>query len=346
MADRVSPVRINLVCQIIAMVLSAALCAFTLADIMNAPLLAGLVFAQGLVMGFVQPARFTMVYALVPREFLASAVAINSVAFNIARFIGPALAGGILVLSGPALAFGVNTLSFLAFVAVLLRLDLDTPESNPGRPSRSLLADMWEGARYALGHRYIGPLLAFSAVVSMGARPYMELFPGFADEVLGGGAAELAILSSGTGLGAVVAGTWLATRGAAMASARFTVQCAGLAALGVLGFSMSTHIAASLVCVMVAGAAIVMVGITMQTLLQLSVDSELRGRVMSLYGMVFRSGPAIGALLMGVASEWFGLQWPLAVGAFVVLLGGGLFWARARRLDSQPRRESRSEPHA
>lgn len=335
LADRVSPVRITLVCQTLAMLLTAALCVLTALDHINAPGLAALVLAQGMVMGFVQPARFALVYALVPRDHLATAVAINSIAFNCARFVGPAIAGATLVWSGPALAFGLNAASFVAFIAALASLKLDTPETErpASKVKQSLLREVREGARYAVSHPFIGPLLAFSVVISITVRAYVELLPGFADLVLGGGAADLAILSSSAGLGAVIAGVWLAGRGAAIASARFVVRCGAGSALGVCGLAASTNLIAASVCVTFAGAAMVMTGITAQTLMQLNVAPELRGRVMSLYGLVFRSGPAIGALLMGVASEWFGLQWPIAVSAALALVVCVLFRHRAVRMD-------------
>ncbi len=331
-ADRLPPVRITLVCQALAMLQSAALCLLTALGLITPTLLAGLILAQGIVMGFVQPARLSLVYALVPRDHLPTAIAINSVVFNTARFIGPAIAGFVLVTSGPALAFGLNTASFLAFIVALTSLSLARAPVDAG-VRRSLLRDVYDGARYAFGHDLIGPILIFSIAVSVSLRPYVELLPGFADAVLGGGAAELAILSSAIGLGAMLAGTWLARRGAALVTVRFVVLCAGVASVAVIGFAVSRHIVPAAACVFVAGGAMVLAGVTTQTLLQLNVAPALRGRVMSLYGLVFRSGPAIGALLMGIASEWVGLSWPVAVGASLALVAGAGFWHRYRDMN-------------
>jgi len=332
-SDRTSPLRIAIICQLICFVTSVLLCGITLLGAMTAPLLAVLVLAQGLAMGFVQPARHTLIYALVPRAHLPTAVALNAVIFNIARFTGPAVAGVILVWSGPAPAFALNAVSFLVFVVALygLKVTFERPERNQDSPS--IFDEIIAGASYVARHPSIGPLIAFAALVSFLVRPYMELLPGFADVVLGGGARELALLTSTTALGAIVAGIWLATQAGALTSFRFVVSCALTTAVAVAGFAASHSLVLSMLCVFVAGGTLVMVGITGQTLVQLNVDPQYRGRVLSFHGMLFRSGPATGALIMGIASEWFGLQWPVAVGAILVVLLGSGFRRRAARLD-------------
>ena len=262
MTDRISPLRIATVCQVLSMILSAILCGLTALGVMTAPLLALLVLAQGLVMGFVQPARHTLIYALVPRAHLPTGVAINAVVFNMARFVGPAIAGGLLVWSGPALAFGLNTLSFLAFIIALMGLKVQFEVRDDRGANSSIFGEVKAGARYAVTHPFIGPLILFSALLSICARPYLELLPGFADDVLGGGAAELATLTSSTALGAIVTGSWLAARGSAMTSFRFVVVCAAITALAVVGFAASTNLLLSMACICVAGGTLVMAGIT------------------------------------------------------------------------------------
>ena len=107
--------------------------------------------------------------------------------------------------------------------------------------------------------------------------------------------------------------------------------------MAIIGFAASHSLALSMLCVFVAGGALVMVGITGQTLVQLNVDPEYRGRVLSFHGMLFRSGPATGALIMGIASEWFGLQWPVAVGALLTILLAASFRRLADGLASPTR---------
>lgn len=317
LADRHSPLRITLITQALAMVAAAVLTIVTMSGTMTAPLLAVLVLVHGAIMAFNQPARLALVYSLVDREHLPSAIAFNSVVFNLARFIGPAIAGAALVFSGPALAFGLNTVSFIAFLIALTQIKITTTKQVKSKANSSLLADIREGAAYALGHPQIGPLLIFAAVVSICTRSYVELLPGFADEVLSGGAATLAILSSAMGIGAVSSGLWLANRRGAQPSGRFIGICLFVTALTVAAFATSTSLILSVALVTVGGAFMSMAGVSTQTFLQLTMDQEYRARVMSLYGVIFRAGPAIGALGMGIAADIVGLRWPVLAGAVI-----------------------------
>jgi MFS family permease len=332
-ADRRPALAIVLLVQIVVMVLSGVLTAVTAMDAINIYGLTALVLAQGIFMGFGQPARLALVYQLVPRENLANAVAFNSVVFNLARFVGPVLAGGALVASGAAAAFAINTLSFIAFIIALMRIEL--PVAKQGGQARSnddtgLAHQIWHGARYAFGHARIGPLLLLASLLSVAVRPYVELFPAFADEVFNGDAGTLAIMSSSVGLGAMVAGLAMAARRPGDAHLARVFVSAGITALSVLWFALTESYPVALFVLAVSGGAMVITGVTVQTALQLSVDTAYRARVMSLYGIMFRSGPALGALVMGIAADSFGLRAPLAIGAVAALTTGLLYWRRVR----------------
>jgi MFS family permease len=331
-ADRRSPLRITWACQALAMVASALLTILTVKDLMTPHLLAFIAAGLGIVMGFSQPARLALVYSLVDREHLPSAIAFNSVMFNGARFIGPMVAGAALVWSGPGLAFGINTLSFIAFLIALAGITLTTTPGARGKSeSKSIANDMKAGLRYAFSHQTIGPLLVFSAIVSVCVRGYVELLPGFSDSVLGGGAATLALLSSAMGVGAVCSGLWLANRRGGLASSQFLAGCVIGTSCAVAVFALSRSLVLSLVAVMFAGACMSMLGVSIQTFLQLTVDADYRARLMSIYGVIFRSGPAIGALIMGALADRMGLQMPVVAGAGAAAIAGVAFWHRMRR---------------
>lgn len=329
-ADRVSPISIVRLTQIAMLIATVALSILTVSGAISIELLTALVFLQGAAQGFGQPARLALVYRLVPRERLPTAVALNAVVFNTARFVGPMFAGAALVVSGPGLAFSINAVSFIAFIAVLYRLDLPANKDAKasGKDSPSLLSEIAQGARYAFSHPHIGPLLLLAILLAVAVRPYVELLPGFADRVFGGGAAELAIMSSAIGLGAIVAGLYLAATAGTEPRARRVFLSAGIAALSVLLFALSEAFPVALIGLTISGGAMAVAGVTVQTALQLHVGTDYRARVMSLYGLVFRSGPAFGALLMGVAADWVGMQLPLVIGATTALLGGAWYWRR------------------
>jgi MFS family permease len=330
-ADRMSPLTIARLTQAAAMLMAGALWALTFAGAIDIYSLTALVFAQGAALGFGQPARLALVYQLVSREHLSSAVAFNSVYFNLARFIGPMLAGAALVWNGAATAFGLNALSYIAFIVALMTIKLTPAEptkAGRGQAKKTMWAEVSEGARYALGHARIGPLLILATLLSITVRPYAELLPGFADRVFHGGAAELAMMSSAVGLGAMIAGLRIANRAGSDLKLESVFVSAGVASIAVLGFALTDHFPLALALLMVAGGGMVTTGVTVQTSMQLAVDTEFRARVMSLYGLMQRSGPASGALLMGVAADWFGLSLPVAVGASLALLFGARYWYR------------------
>lgn len=338
-ADRFDRVRIIMACQAAAMLFAAAMGALTLAGHMTVELLIVLVFLGGLVLGFNQPSRLSLVSSLVPREQLTTAVAVNSIVFNIARFIGPATAGVVIVAADVGWAFLANAASYLALLGALAAIR----QRNPGagrdlsavRPARSgLVEDIGAGMAYAVRHPGIGPLLALHLVTAIMVRPVLELLPGFADRVFQGGADTLATLTSTVGIGAVVGGWLMARRSGSNGLVTLVLVSTTGISLGVLAFVATDILWIGIAAAWFLGGVMVASGVGMQTVVQLAVAPAMRGRVLSLHGLIFRGGPAIGALLMGTAGDILGLRWPLAAGALVGLAMVVLVALRADRLRS------------
>jgi predicted MFS family arabinose efflux permease len=332
-ADRADRLRIVRVAQTLAMLQAAALALLTAVSLMRIELLATLVLINGVVIGFNQPARLSLVPSLVPRADLPTAVAINSIVFNLARFVGPALAGVIILWVGVAAAFAVNAASFLAFLVVLGRIRVSAEDTRAsGQQQSSLLAAMLAGARYTVHHAGIGPMLGLMLALAVGVRPFIELLPGFADRVFHGGAAALAALASAVGLGAVMGGLWLAWRGEAPGLTRAALASTGLAILCTAAFASTSSLPLALVWVALTGAFLAVAGVGAQIGIQTSVDPRMRARVLSLYGLAMRAGPALGALLMGVVADRLGLGAPLLGGAGLVALAWWVVWRRRGRI--------------
>lgn len=331
LADRFDRRRLLMIGQSINMMLSFVLAALTLSGSMTVPLLVSIIGINGAVIGINQPARLALVSGLVPRDHLPTAVAINSLVFNLARFIGPAVAGLVILKASTGLVFLLNALSFISFLLALSRLDLPVIDRRSvGEDKPSMLQAIGEGFRYVITHPGIGPLLMLAATMAVMARPYVELLPGFAGAVFERGAGGLAVLSSAIGLGAIAAGVFLAQRGPREGLAETAMLASLLVALSALGLALSPTFWVAIVAVTFGGFGMVTAGVGTQTLMQTSVDEAVRGRVLSLFGLVFRSGPAIGALLMGLVSDLVGLRWPLAVGALIGSVAFALVWRRRR----------------
>ena len=286
LADRLDRRRLLTIGQSINMVLSFVLAVLTASGLMTVPLLVLIIGLNGAVIGINQPARLALISALVTREHLPTAVAINSLVFNLARFIGPAIAGLVILHFSIALVFLLNALSFISFLARLHRLDLPEIDREPAKGGRpSMLQAIGEGFRYVLGHPGIGPLLGLNATLAITARPYVELLPGFAGAVFDRGAGGLAMLSSAVGLGAIAAGLFLAQRGPRKGLAETAMLAALLIALSALALALSPTFWVALIAVTSGGFGMVVAGVGTQTLMQTSVDEAVRGRVLSLFGL-------------------------------------------------------------
>jgi MFS family permease len=328
-ADRLDRLKIMRVVQTLAMIQATTLALLAAGGWISIEILIALVLFNGIVVGVNQPARLALVSSLVPRNHLSTAVAINSIVFNLARFIGPALAGVLILTLGVGAAFAANAASYVVFLVALARIRLDSgvlPASASNR--RSVVADVAEGVRYLVGHAGIGPLLLMSTANSVGVRCYVELLPGFAADVFSRGAGGLAALGSAVGVGAVVGGLWLALRGGPIGLARVAMIHSLLTALAILGFAATDWFPAGLVFAAVSGVFMAVSGVSAQSIIQLAVDPQVRGRVLSLYGIIVRAGPAVGAMMLGGASELVGLRPPLIAGAMVCVTVWLFVWRR------------------
>jgi MFS family permease len=316
-ADRLDRLRVIRISQFVSLVQASVLCALTALGQMSIGLLVALAAVQGIIVAFNQPARLAFISSLVTEADLASAVAINSVIFNLARFVGPMLAGLMIVWSGVAIAFAANALSYVAFLVALLYIKAGAGDFTRSKKP-SFKADLQEGFRYTAGHPAIGSLLLLLIAIGVGARPLNDLLPGFAAQVFQSGAGGLSILASATAAGAIVGGLLL---GHGAHSSRLTViaittALGGATASTVICATQSMWIAVPAIAVF--GFCLSSAGIAIQTLVQLSAGPSMRGRVMGLYGVIFRGAPAIGALAAGTASAHWGLRTPVITGALVV----------------------------
>ena len=339
-ADRRSRIRIVRTTQAISVALVSLLALLTVLDLVTIELLALIVLANGVTMGFKQPSRMALTRALVRPDDLATAIAINAVVFNLARFVGPSLAGVVIVGAGVEAVFVIDALSSLWFLALIRGIHL-APPARPGRRRRGgLVRDIAAGVRYAAGHPGIGPIMLLLVVTGVAMRGYIELLPVYSAEVLNRGADGLAMLSAGIGAGAILAALHLAQRAGAVGLTRLAVGGHVAAGASLMLLALAPDLATSLVAVVMSGFAIATAGVASQTLTQRVVDEAMLGRVMSLYGIIFRAGPATGALVMGGVADLAGLRPPFVAGAVITLaacavLGGRLLGAR-RLLEEAP----------
>lgn len=333
-ADRWDRLRILRLAAMAALGLAIALFVLSAVGALDILALFSLTLALGIVTGIAQPARLALIAGLVPRADLTTAVAINSIVFNLARFIGPMLAGLAISGSGVALVFAVNALSYGAFLVALLRLPHVSEQLRPGaaedrRDTDSLGAALAVGLRYVLGHSAFAPLLGLLLITNLCGRPFVELLPGFAARVFAAGPEGLALMTSAIGLGAIAGAAWLIGRSETRRLALVTILSTLSLAVAIILFILTETLLVALPVLFVAGTAMVGAGVGTHTLLQLAVAPALRGRVLALYGLIFRGGPALGALLIGPIADRVGLAMPVGAGAIVVAMAAAaLLWRR------------------
>ncbi|MEE8559167.1 MAG: MFS transporter [Alphaproteobacteria bacterium] len=326
-ADRMDRRHMSIIAQSLAMVQAVLLSGLTIGGLIDIRALFGLTLFLGVVTSFGTAARLSLIPNLVSREHLSSAIAINSAVFNIARFLGPAVGGVIIVASGVGPAFAFNAATFVVFLVALSRVRVLSTET-AGKSEDGVMSQVVEALRYARTHPGIGPMLLLLIATALGGKAYMELLPGFADDVFGRGAEALAQFTAAAGLGALVTALWLAQRGVVVGLTLITISSVLVGGLTILLFTASDIFWVALPCTLVAGAAMAVTGTGTQTLMQNTVAGAMRGRVMSLYGVIFRGAPALGALIMGALSEIIGLRLAVAGGGVLCLLVW--FWAMKR----------------
>ena len=326
LADRFSRHRLLVATQVASAVLALSLAALTLSGQVEVWHVFTLASLLGVVNGFDLPARQAFTVQLVGREDLPNAIALNSSAFNAARLVGPALAGVLVAAAGEGWCFLLNGVSYATVLGALLAMRL-TPTERPVHTG-SMLAHIVDGVRYVRGHLPIRSLLLLLGMVSLAGMPYAVLMPVFADRILGGGPQGLGILMSCAGGGALVGALLLAARRSPRGLGGWVPWAAFGFGLGLVGFSLSRTFWLSGALLVPTGFAMMVQMAASNTLLQMMVPDALRGRVMSLYSMMFMGMAPLGSLLAGSLAEVIGAPGTVAGGGALCMLAA--LWFRRR----------------
>lgn len=334
-ADRVDRLRLATISQAVIGLEAATVATLVATGAMRIEYLLVLELISGTAASFAQPARQTLMPGIVGPGDLPAAVACNSLVFNIARFIGPALAGPVIAGFGVAPAVACNAVAYLSAVVTMPMLSVD-PAHRRGHPATgSLLSEVTEGIRYVARHPGLGPLLLYAASLGILLRGVQELLPPYVERLFGRGAESLAMLTACFGIGALVAGLWLASRGRIAGATRIAILGGLLQALATAGFVATNWFGIGLICAAAIGATASLHGISVQQLAQTAAAPEMRGRVLALWGLITRACPALGAIMLGAAGEAYGLRIPTLVGVLLALLAFAWGMTRYRRIEAE-----------
>jgi MFS family permease len=323
-ADRYSRHRLVIATQTASMLLALSLAALTLSGRVRIWHIFVLAALLGVVNSFDIPARQAFIVGLVAKPDLINAIALNSSMFNASRVAGPAIAGILVAGIGEGWCFFANGASYIAVIAglLLMRVPRHQPAAQPGSP----LSRMAEGFRFVIRHPPVHALLMLLGVVSFTGMPYAVLMPIFADRILHGGARALGWLMGSTGIGALAAALMLASRRDIKGLGRWVSFAALGFGAGLAAFSLSRIFWLSMAILALCGFAMMIQMGSSNTLIQSMSPDRLRGRVMSVYSMMFMGMAPFGALLAGAVASRLGAPLTVAGGGAVSMGAAIVFW--------------------
>ena len=315
--DRSNPFRLMLLTQTLLIVLTLILWAMTASGVVTIWLLLAWAITDASVQGFNQPVRMLVIGSLAPPERMSQAIATNSIAVNLARSLGPAIAGVVMVTGHIEQVFLINAFSFIALVTVIVwvRRHINRPGLSPR--TVHILHDIHSGFSYIRHTPVIATLFALALGFALLARPFSELFPAIAGDILRGGPQTLSWLMSAQGFGALLGAIWMLKAKPADHLIKITFGAAIGIAATLMIFSFTTQLEWVVFIIAIAGIFHVVCNIGMQTMAQTLSEPAMKGRVMALYGLIFRAGPALGAFIFGACAQWVNLQWLLGAAAAV-----------------------------
>lgn len=322
-ADRWDRRKVVIGTQSASMVIAATLAGLTLAGKITVWEVIVLAACMGSVNAVDIPTRQAFLVQMVGREDLMNAIALNSSMFNAARVVGPSIAGLLVAWKGEGWCFFANAVSYIAVIAglIAMRIERTVREVHVGSP----LDHIAEGFRFVRNTAPIRAILLLIALVSLVAAPYTVLMPIFAARVLHGNARTLGVLMGATGVGAVIGALVLAARSGIRGLGRWVaIACGGFGGFLIL-FSFSHWYALSVVLLVPVGFCVMVQMASSNTLIQSMVPDRLRGRVMSIYSMMFMGMMPLGALLAGWLAGIITAPWTVAIGGLGAIVGAFAF---------------------
>jgi len=299
--DRLNRRRLIVITQTLAMIQSFALAALAISGRINVAEVLALSLFQGLINAFDMPARQAFLVEMVTdRQDLPNAIALNSTMVHGARVLGPAFAGLLIGFFGEGMCFTIDGISYIGVILALLAMNV---APRPSRHDGSVLADLKEGLKYIWGHVPIRVLLIVMSLISLTGMPAMAVLLPVFGKGFGGngkwGPLAYGILGACSGVGALTAAIYLASRRTVVGLGRIMAIAMFVLSAGIIVFGASRYLALSIFIAPVVGWGMITVFASANTLLQTLTDDDKRGRVMSFFAMAFVGMTPWGSLLAG-----------------------------------------------
>ena len=328
LVDRMDRRKILFITQATSMVQSVVLAVLTLSGVITVAQIIWLQVVQGVINSFDTPARQAFVSEMLEdRRDLPNAIALNSTMVNGSRIIGPSIGGIVIAVAGEGWCFALDAVSYLFVIASLAAMRIEPRQRHVG-PEMHLLEELRHGWNYVFHSVPIRSALTLVALVSLAGTPYTVLMPAIAAQVFRGGPNTLGILMTATGVGALGAALYLASRETVLGLGRVIMYASLAFGAGLIAFSMTASLWVACVTLTVAGFGFMVTLAGSNTILQTIVEERLRGRVMSFYTMAFLGTVPIGSLVGGVVADRFGVTMTVFMSGVACLAAGAWFASR------------------
>jgi MFS family permease len=331
LVDRMDRRKMLVWTQALAGLQSLALAILTLAKVINIHEVLWLSVLQGLINAFDMPGRQAFLVQMVEdKQDLGNAIALNSSMVNMARLIGPALAGIVIGSVGEGYCFLIDAISYLAVIASLVMMRVNIA---PAKLSRApMLQQLNDGWTYVIRFPPIRTILSLFALISLMGMPFMVLMPIFAGQVLHGGPHTLGFLLGASGVGALISAVSLALRKTVRGLTAMIQISAALFGLGLICFGLSRILAVSLFLMLIVGFGMMQGMAASNTVIQTLVPEDMRGRVMSYYTMAFVGMAPFGSLLAGWLAHRFGAPHAVMITGASCVAGAASFTTQLKSI--------------
>jgi predicted MFS family arabinose efflux permease len=322
-ADRMERRKILLGSQYVQMASAAILTMLVATGYVHVWHILCLSFVSGFAQAFGGPAYQALIPTLVEKEDMPNAIALNSIQFNVAVMVGPALAGQALAKLGEKWCFGLNALSFLA---PIISLSMITARFLPVKTTETILTSLKQGIQFARKQNSMEALIILAFCMTGLSMPMRTYFPVFVKDIFHRGPETYGNLLALMGLGSIFGSLTIASAGVVALVAMMTLGA------GIAGFALSRSLPLSSTLLVLVGASMMAVFATVNSLVQLITTNEMRGRVMSVYNFAFRGGMPMGNLLSGWLVPLFTAPVVLSVNGFLLIALALYFLLVQRRM--------------
>lgn len=336
LSDRHDCRRLLIAAQSINAVLSLLLAALTFLDLISAWQIIVIMLAIGVATALETPTRHAFVLELVEhKQNLPNAIALNASLFQMARFVGPALAGVFIAAFGEGWCFIINTLSFVWIVFILLHIRTTPRRRSTAR--RDWVEELAAGFGFVFGSMPLRRIVLLLAAVSIFVASYQMLMPLVAAQTFGGDSTTLGFLIGCSGLGALGGSLYLAAREQVPGLGRFVAAGPLVAGVGLVLLSLASTLPLGMVCMLFVGFGIIITAASTNTLLQSVANEDQRARVVGIYVMIFLGLQPLGNLATGALADALGAQNALllnglvAIGVSLWFITGYAAWRREMR---------------